>query len=211
MVQEKSEHIFFPQCKAHQFKFANLNKMVPTDPLKLIAFFEQCQVTDKAAGVLEKITKDKKQPREKKMAHLPAVRSHKSSYQQHCCHKYCIYLQRNQHDCVNRQPDYHHQDYQHHDCPQRDNKDSKSSKSYKKKDDSKHNHFKKKSNKAMHNDQSSLSSTGNLSGRRSCSCSRSPLRSCSWSCSCSSSRSYDNHHVAQDVRKPSVLPKQVLL
>jgi hypothetical protein len=58
-AQEKSEQIFFAQPKAHQNKFANLNKMVPTDPLKMIAFFEQCQPTDKAAGVLEKIAKDK--------------------------------------------------------------------------------------------------------------------------------------------------------
>jgi hypothetical protein len=53
--QEKSEQIFFAQSKAHQFKFVDLNKMVPTDPLKLIAFFEHCQATKKVAGVLEKI------------------------------------------------------------------------------------------------------------------------------------------------------------
>ncbi len=47
------------QPKAQQIKFANLNKTVPTDLLKIIAFFEQCQATDKAAGILEKITKDK--------------------------------------------------------------------------------------------------------------------------------------------------------
>jgi hypothetical protein len=58
MAQEKSEQIFFVQPKAHQNKFANLNKTVPTDPLKMIAFFQQCQVTSKAAGNLEKITKD---------------------------------------------------------------------------------------------------------------------------------------------------------
>ncbi len=55
MAQERSEQIFFAQPKAHQNKFANLNKMVPTDLLKMIAFFEQCQATDKAAGFLEKI------------------------------------------------------------------------------------------------------------------------------------------------------------
>jgi hypothetical protein len=38
--------------------------MVPTNLLKLITFFEQCQATNKAAGILEKITKDKKQPKE---------------------------------------------------------------------------------------------------------------------------------------------------
>ncbi len=30
---------------------------VPTDPLKMIAFFKQCQATNKAAGVLEKIAR----------------------------------------------------------------------------------------------------------------------------------------------------------
>ncbi len=54
-AQEKSEQIFFAQPKAHQNKFVNLNKMVPTNPLKMIAFFEQCQATNKAAGILEKI------------------------------------------------------------------------------------------------------------------------------------------------------------
>ncbi len=75
MAQEKSEQIFFVQPKAHQNKFADLNKMVPTDPLKLTAFFEQCQATNKAAGILEKIAKDK-QPKERKKAQLPVARSH---------------------------------------------------------------------------------------------------------------------------------------
>jgi hypothetical protein len=66
MAQEKSEQTFFAQPKAHQNKFADLNKMVRTDPLKMIAFFEQFQAINKAAGVLEKIAKDKKQPKEKK-------------------------------------------------------------------------------------------------------------------------------------------------
>jgi hypothetical protein len=40
----------------------------------MIAFFEQCQVTDKAAGVLEKIAKDKKQPKVRKwLIFLPRV------------------------------------------------------------------------------------------------------------------------------------------
>jgi hypothetical protein len=80
-AQGKSEQIFFAQPKAHQFKFANLNKTVPTDLLKLIAFFEQCQATGKAAGILEKIAKDKKQPKEKKMTHLPSAHSRESNYQ----------------------------------------------------------------------------------------------------------------------------------
>ncbi len=59
-AQEKSEQIFFAQPKAYQFNFADLNKMVPTDPLKLITLFEQYQATDKAAGIFKKIAKDKK-------------------------------------------------------------------------------------------------------------------------------------------------------
>jgi hypothetical protein len=89
-VQEKSEQIFFAQPKAHQNKFADLNKTVPTDPLKMIAFFEQCQATNKTAGVLKKIAKNK-QPKERKMAQLPVARSHELSYRQHCSRKYCDY------------------------------------------------------------------------------------------------------------------------
>jgi hypothetical protein len=91
MVQEKSEQIFFSQPKAHQNKFADLNKMVPSDPLKMIAFFEQCQATNKAAGVLDNIAKDKKQPKEKKTAYLPFALSCELSYCQHCSWKHCDY------------------------------------------------------------------------------------------------------------------------
>ncbi len=85
-AQEKSKQIFFAQPKAHQNKFADLNKMVPADPLRMIAFFKQCQATDKAAGILENIAKDKEQPKEKSTAHIPTARSHESSYKQHHCH-----------------------------------------------------------------------------------------------------------------------------
>jgi hypothetical protein len=88
-AQEKSEQIFFAQPKAHQNKFADLNKTVPADPLRMVAFFEQCQAIDKAAGVLDKIAKDMKEPKEKKMAHLPTARSRESSYRQHCSCNYC--------------------------------------------------------------------------------------------------------------------------
>jgi hypothetical protein len=64
--------------------------MVPTDPLKMIAFFEQCQATNKVAGVLEKIAKDK-QPKERKTAQLPVACSRESSYRQHCSHNYRNY------------------------------------------------------------------------------------------------------------------------
>jgi hypothetical protein len=51
--------------------FADTNKTVPTDLLKLIAFFEQCQASNKAAGILEKIPKDKKQPKERRWLIFP--------------------------------------------------------------------------------------------------------------------------------------------
>jgi hypothetical protein len=166
-AQEKSEQIFFAQPKAHQNKFANLNKTVPANLLRMIAFFEQCQATDKAAGILEKIAKDKKQPKEKNTAYVPTARSHESSYKQHHCHKYRNYDRSSRRDRDDRRPDYCHQDDQRHDCGRCNNKDARNNKSYNKKDDCKCDHFKKKSNKAMHNDQSSSSSAGNSSGRRS--------------------------------------------
>jgi hypothetical protein len=109
-VQEKSEQIFFAQPKAHQNKFADLNKMVPADPLRMITFFKQCQATNYAAGILEKIAKDKKQPKEKSTAHVPTARSHESSYKQHRCQKYRDYHQSNQRDCNDCRPDYRHWD-----------------------------------------------------------------------------------------------------
>jgi hypothetical protein len=93
-VQEKSEQIFFAQPKAHQNKFADLNKTVTTDPLKTIAFFEQCQATDKAAGILEKIAKGK-QPKERIMAQPPVAHSCELSDHQHCSCEYCNYHQSN--------------------------------------------------------------------------------------------------------------------
>ncbi len=206
MAHEKSEQIFFMQPKAHQNKFADLNKTVPTNLLRMIAFFEQCQATNKVAGVLKKISKDKKQPKERKMTHLPATCSHEFSYPHHCCHKYRDYHQSNRCDCDDCQPDHHHQDNRRHNCSQRDDKNARSNKSYDKKDDCKSDYSKKKSTKVMHNDQSSLLSAGNLSGKRSWSRSRSSLRSWSWFCSCSSSRSYDKHHVNQDDCKPTAAP-----
>jgi hypothetical protein len=95
-AQEKSEQIFFAQPKAHKNKLANLNKTVPTDPLKMIAFFEQFQATNKSAGILEKIAKDK-QPKERKTAQLPVSRNRESSYHQHRSHNYHDYHRSNQH------------------------------------------------------------------------------------------------------------------
>jgi hypothetical protein len=120
----KSDYLPYPRRKKrvnkfslHRLrrKFADLNKKLPANPLRMIAFFEQCQVTNKAAGVLEKINKDKKQPKEKSAAHVPTPRNSESSYKQHRCLKYRNYHQSDQHDCNNRQSDYRHQDNQCHD------------------------------------------------------------------------------------------------
>ncbi len=110
MAQEKSEQIFFLQPKAHQNKFADLNETVPSNPLRTTAFFEQCQATNKSAGILDKIAKDKKQPKEKKTAQLPVARSCELSYRQHCSRKYCSYHQSNQRDCSDQRSNYCHQD-----------------------------------------------------------------------------------------------------
>jgi hypothetical protein len=59
----------------------------------MIAFFKQCRATNKAAGILDKITKDKKQPKETSTAHVPTARSHELSHKQHRCHKYHDYHQ----------------------------------------------------------------------------------------------------------------------
>ncbi len=73
-AQEKSEQIFFAQPKAHQNKFANLNKMVPAHPLRMIAFFEQCQATDKVAGFLIRSPRIRSSQRKRKrLIFLPHV------------------------------------------------------------------------------------------------------------------------------------------
>jgi hypothetical protein len=103
----KEQKIFFVQPKAHQIKFVETNKTVITDLLWLVAFFEQCQTADKVASILEKIAKDKKQPKEKKTAHLSVMHSRDSCYWQHCWNK-CNYHQRDQRDCNDQQPNYCH-------------------------------------------------------------------------------------------------------
>jgi hypothetical protein len=90
MAQEKSKQIFLAQPNAHQYKFTETNKTLPTDLPWLIAFFEQCQTAAKAAGILDKI-KEKKQPKQKKTAHLPVTCSCDLSYWQPCCKNHDYY------------------------------------------------------------------------------------------------------------------------
>jgi hypothetical protein len=73
-AQEKSEQIFFAQVKAHQFKFKDLNKTVPTDPLKLIAFFEQFQATVRRLVFQRRLPRTRSsQKRRKPLISLPCV------------------------------------------------------------------------------------------------------------------------------------------
>jgi hypothetical protein len=115
-AQEKSEQIVFAQPKLHQNKFADLNKMVPTDLLKTIAFFEQCQASNKVAGILEMIAKDKQQ-KERKTAQLPVAHSREPSYPQHRSRKYRDYHQSDQRNRDDQRSDYCHQDDWRHNCP----------------------------------------------------------------------------------------------
>jgi hypothetical protein len=174
------------------------NKTVPTDPLKLIAFFKQCQVSDKAAGVLEKITKNKMQSKEKKTAHLPTI----------IATSIATTIKATNTIATTNNPTIVIKTINAMIVLVAMIRTLRAASPRKKKDDCKHNHFKKKSDEAMHNDQSSLSSASTSSRKRSRSCSRFPSCSCSQSCSCLSSRSYDNHHLAQDDHKLSALPKR---
>jgi hypothetical protein len=133
--------------------------MVPMDPLWLVALFEQCQAANKAASVLDQL-KEKKQPKEKKKAHLPVACSRDSNHRYHC-HKNCNHHHSDQCDQNECRHHSHHQDDRHNHYPCHEEKDSKK-KSYKKRDDHKYNHFKKKE-KVIHNDHSHSLCTGILS------------------------------------------------
>ncbi len=84
-------------------------------PTQNDCFLWAASSNDKAAGILDKIARDKKQPKIKRTAHVPTARSHELSYKQHRCHKYRNYHQSNRCDCNGCQPDYCHWDDQLHD------------------------------------------------------------------------------------------------
>jgi hypothetical protein len=65
------------QPKAHQFKFADLNKMVPTDPLKLIVFSSSVKQPTRQLAFLRRLPRTRSSKKEKKTAHLPAAHSRK--------------------------------------------------------------------------------------------------------------------------------------
>jgi hypothetical protein len=167
-AQEKAKQIFLTKPKAHQFNFAETNKMAPMDPLWLVAFLEQCQTANKAAGVLDKL-KEKKQQYEKKKAHLPVACSCGSNHRHHCC--------KNHDHHQSNQCDYNK--CQHDSCPCNDQCND-------------HPHCKVKElqvwekrilqtrfflnkEEVTHNKNSSSLSADTLSGKKSCSMSRPPL------------------------------------
>jgi hypothetical protein len=82
-AKEKSKQIFLTQPKAHQFKFAETNKVVPMDPLWLVDFFEQCQTVNKTTSDLDKL-KEKKLSKGKNMAHPPVACSRDLNHRHYC-------------------------------------------------------------------------------------------------------------------------------
>jgi hypothetical protein len=73
-AQEKSKQIFYAQPKAHQFMFTDLNKMVPTDTLELIAFFEQCQATNRGLAFSRRLPRTRSsRKRRKRLIFLPRI------------------------------------------------------------------------------------------------------------------------------------------
>jgi hypothetical protein len=126
--------------------------MVPANLLRMIAFYEQCQATNKVAGILDKIPKDtSSQRKRKRLIFLPHV----------TWIKLAPALQLQLPWPSSKQPTQLHN--QHHDHGWRNDRDTRNSKSYNKKDGCKRDHFKKKGDKAMHIDQSSLSSASSSS------------------------------------------------
>jgi hypothetical protein len=123
MLQKKLERMFLLQPKAHQFKFAETSKTMPTDPLWLMAFFKQCQTANKVSGVLDML-KEKKQPKEKKMAHLSVTCSCGLNHRHHCCKNHDHHWS-NQRDCNIYWHNFCCQDNQHNGHPCRKEKDFK--------------------------------------------------------------------------------------
>jgi hypothetical protein len=73
-AQEKSEQIFFAQPKTHQFKFVDLNKMVPTDPLKLLLSSSSVkQPTRQLAFLRRSLRIRSSQKKRKQLSFLPGI------------------------------------------------------------------------------------------------------------------------------------------
>jgi hypothetical protein len=74
MVQEKSEQIFFVQPKVHQNKFADLNKAVPTNPLKMIVSLSSVKQLTRRLAILRRLPRTTSSQRKRKwLSFLPRV------------------------------------------------------------------------------------------------------------------------------------------
>ncbi len=92
-AQEKSNHIFYAQPKAHQFKFAETNKLVSMALLWLIAFFKQnARQPIKQPASLTRSRRKSSQKRRRRLI-FPSLAA-AISYRQHHC-KNCNYHQSN--------------------------------------------------------------------------------------------------------------------
>jgi hypothetical protein len=151
-AQEKSEQIFFPQPKANQFKFADWTRRCPLTRSSSSFSSSSAKQLAKQLAFSRRLPRIKSsQKKRKRLIFLPCIAVNQATS--------IIVATSIGIPTITKAADTiatianHNQDIQHHNHPQHDNKDSKGSKSYKKKDDCKCNHFKKKSNKAMHIDQ----------------------------------------------------------
>jgi hypothetical protein len=66
-AQEKSKLIFLGQPKAHQFKLAETNKMVPTDPFQLVAFLSSVRLPMKQPASLTSSRRRSSQRKRRKL------------------------------------------------------------------------------------------------------------------------------------------------
>ncbi len=127
----ESKQIFLVQLKAHQFKLPQSNKTIPTNPLWLVTFFEQCQTANKAASVLDKL-KEKKLLKEKRTDHLPVAccqgLNHRHHYRKNSNHHLRDW--RNHNKCRHDSCHWNDRRKDHPCCKDKDKKNS-----YKKRDD----------------------------------------------------------------------------
>jgi hypothetical protein len=73
-AQEKSEQIFFAQPKAHQNKFADLNKTVPANLLRMIAFLSSVKQPTRRLAFLIRLPRIRSSRRKRKwLIFLPHI------------------------------------------------------------------------------------------------------------------------------------------
>ncbi len=68
--QEKSKQIFSPQPKTHQYKFADTNKTVPMDSLRLIVFLSSVKLLVKQPASLTSSRRKRSRKRRRRLIFL---------------------------------------------------------------------------------------------------------------------------------------------